>query len=59
MAKTRSIKKNNFFKKHQQYLISSTIGGVIAWLASGDFGLGIIVFLAVWLGNKIAFSFNK
>jgi|GEM_PF-2654356 len=58
MAKTK-LKKKDYFKNSSQYLISAAIGGVVAWLSSGDLGIGVIVFIAVWIGNKIAFTSKK
>jgi len=55
MAKAK-IKSKKYFSNYSQYMISAAIGGVIAWLASGDLGLGIVVFISVWIGNKIAFK---
>lgn len=49
-AKKSSAPVSGFYDEHKQYLVPAAIGGVIAWLFSGDFMLGIQVFVAVWVG---------
>jgi hypothetical protein len=59
MAKAKTTKSKKQFSDYNRFIIPSTLGGVIAWLLSGDLGLGIIVFIAVWIGNWIGFSLKK
>lgn len=41
---------------YEHYLIPSVIGAVIAWFFSDSFVLGVIVFIAVLIGNYIGFK---
>lgn len=49
-AKKSSTPVSGFYDGHKQYIVPAAIGGVIAWVFSGDFMLGIQVFVAVWVG---------
>jgi hypothetical protein len=49
-ARKTSKPVSGFYEEHKQYIVPAAIGGVIAWLFSGDFMLGIQVFVAVWVG---------
>lgn len=49
----------NMLVDFEHLIIPSTIGGVIAWVFSGNVILGVIVFVAVWIGNWIGSSFFK
>lgn len=41
---------------YELYVIPSVIGGMIAWLFSDSFGLGMLVFAAVLVGNYFGFK---
>ena len=49
--KTKSASPQALDPEFTGYLIPSVIGGVIAWVLSGSLGLGVIVFVALMLGN--------
>ena len=41
---------------YEHYLIPSVIGGVIAWFFSESMMLGVVVFVAVLVGNYFGFK---
>ncbi len=50
----KKIKKESFWEKYKTSIISSSVGGIIALLFSQSLELGIVVFIAVWIGNWVA-----
>lgn len=50
----KKIKKESFWEKYKSYIVSSSVGGIIALLFSQSLELGIVVFIAVWIGNWVA-----
>ncbi|MBI2443575.1 MAG: hypothetical protein HYV40_06770 [Candidatus Levybacteria bacterium] len=56
MARKATRSSGNLWEKHKHYVVPSLVGGVIAWFFSGDFMLGVLVFIAVWVGNWIGYS---
>ena len=51
-------------KKHQLevaklFMVPAVIGGVIAWITSGDVFLGLIICISVLVGNWIGYSLIK
>ena len=46
-------KSSNFWEQYKRYIIPSAIAGVIAWFFGRSLELGIVVFIAVWIGNWI------
>lgn len=47
------VKKKSFWKEYRRFIVPSVLGGVIAWFFSASLMLGVIVFIAVWVGNWI------
>lgn len=52
-------KKESFWNQYREYIVPSAIGGVIAWFFSASLELGIVVFLAVWVGNWVGRVYLK
>ena len=50
-------KKKASYDEYKQYIVPSLIGGGIVWFLTGDFGLGVLVFAAVWIGNWVGNKF--
>ncbi|MBP6913408.1 MAG: hypothetical protein KBC00_02235 [Candidatus Levybacteria bacterium] len=51
--KAKTYSKENLWEKYKIFIIPSLIGGVVAWFFSASFELGVVVFIAVWIGNWI------
>lgn len=45
--------------QYRIFLIPAAIGGLIGWVVSGSLELGVIVVIAVLVGNWIGYSFLK
>lgn len=52
-------KTSNPIALYQHLIIPSALGGVIAWFFSGSLSLGVIVAVAVWVGNWIGQEIKK
>lgn len=59
VVRIQSPKKESMWLKYREYIIPSAIGAVIAWFFSASIELGVVVFLAVWVGNWVARVYLK
>ncbi len=48
--------KKNQFAVAKLFIIPALLGGVIAWVASGEIGLGLIICLSFFVGNWIGYA---
>lgn len=62
-SKTKKTAKNrelgNFWEKYKYKIVPAGIGGVMAFIFSGSFQLGVMVFLAVLVGSWVGHELLK